>query len=114
MHMRGGEVYFVDFDPVVGREQYGMRPALVVSIDRLNRAPLVVAVVPGTNAPNVRGDHPSKVLIPADETGFPLGTIFLCSQIRALDHSRFPEHPAGHLSTARMTDIEDAPPDRLG
>ena len=106
--MKRGEIYFVDFDPVVGREQYGVRPALVVSIDRLNRAPLVVAVVPGTNAAHVRGDHPSNVLIPADESGLPLDTVFLCFQIRSLDHSRFPEHPAGYLDPGRMADIENA------
>ena len=106
--MRRGEVYFVDLDPVIGREQHGTRPVVLVSIDRINRLPLVVTAVPGTDAANVRGNHPSNVFVPAGEAGLTLDTIFLCFQARSLDHSRFPEQPVGQLSATRMEQIEDA------
>src|SRR6266566_348250 len=103
--MRRGEIYFVDLNPIVGREQRGTRPVLVVSIDRINRSPLVVTIVPGTDASNVRNKYESDVLIPAHESGLPMDTVFLCFQARALDHSRFPNHPAGQLAAQRMADI---------
>jgi mRNA interferase MazF len=106
--MTRGEVYFVDLDPVIGHEQYGRRPVVVVSNDFLNALPLVVAVVPGTKAANVRGSYQNNVFVPAGEAGLTMDTVFLCLQIRSLDHSRFPAHPAGSLSPARMAKIEDA------
>src|SRR5688572_27397690 len=106
--MRRGEIYYVDLDPVIGREQRGHRPVLVASIDRINRLPLVVTVVPGTDASNVRRRYESDVFIPAAESGLPMDTVFLCFQARALDHGRFPAQRAGELPAARMIHIDSA------
>jgi mRNA interferase MazF len=105
--MTRGEIYFVDLDPVVGREQRGRRPVLVFSSDAINRAPLVVTVVPGTDGTKVPRDYRWNVRVPAAESGLPGETVFLCFQARALDHSRFPPHAAGRLSAARLRDVED-------
>jgi mRNA interferase MazF len=105
--MRRGEIYFVDLSPVVGREQAGRRPVLVLSIDAINRAPLVVTVIPGTDGANIPRDYPTNVRIPPAESGLPMETVFLCFQMRALDPSRFPAQPSGQLSVASMQDIED-------
>jgi len=101
-----GENYFVDFDPVQGREQAGVRPALVLSVDLLNRLPLVVTVVPGTDGANVRRNFPSTVRMSPGEIGLPLETVFLCFQIRALDLSRFAARPAGRLGPTAMARVE--------
>jgi mRNA interferase MazF len=106
--MKRGEIYFVDLDPVVGREQGGRRPVLIVSIDVINSAPLVVTVVPGTNGANVRNDYPHSVRVPASETGLSAETVFLCFQARALDHSRFQDPPAGRMPPAWLRRIERA------
>jgi mRNA interferase MazF len=106
--MRRGEIYFVDLNPVRGREQGGRRPVLVFSGDVINSSPLVVTVIPGTDGANIARDFRTNVRIPAQETGLPTETVFLCFQIRALDHSRFPQHPAGQLPPNRMQDVEDA------
>jgi mRNA interferase MazF len=106
--MRRGEIYFVDFDPIIGREQSGRRPALVLSIDVINSRPLVVTVVPGTDGANVRGDYPSTVRLAPTETGLPVETVFLCFQVRALDHSRFPTRPAGHMSAGGMRQVNQS------
>ncbi len=45
-----GEIYFVDLNPTRGREQSGRRPVLVLSIEAINKTPLVVAVIVGTKA----------------------------------------------------------------
>jgi len=105
--MRRGEIYFVDLSPVVGREQAGRRPVVVLSIDAINRVPLVVTVVPGTDGANIPRNYPTNVRISAAESGLPMETVFLCFQARALDHSRFPAQPAGQLSRTRMQDLED-------
>src|SRR5438045_342457 len=73
MPMRRGEIYFVDFDPVVGRAQYGMRPALVVSIDRLHRSPLVVAFVSAPNAAPREWPSPLPTVAPQPPVPFPPG-----------------------------------------
>jgi mRNA interferase MazF len=106
--MRRGEIYFVDLDPVIGREQAGRRPVVVVSIEAVNRLPLVVIVVPGTDGSNIRRDHPTNVRVPASESGRPAETVFLCFQVRAVDPRRFPARPTGQLTPAALTQVEEA------
>ena len=104
-----GDIYFVELNPTKGREQAGRRPVLVVSSDAINRQPLVVTVVVGTDAKNVPRDYPVNVRVAAVETGLPHDTVFLCFQIRSLDPTRFPPTgPAGRVPAARMANIEDA------
>ena len=103
-----GSIYFVDLNPTKGREQTGRRPVLVVSTDAINRQPLVVTVVVGTDAKNVRRDYPVNVRVPAAESGLPHDTVFLCFQIRSLDPARFPTTPVGQLPQARMGEVAAA------
>jgi len=98
----------VDLNPTKGREQAGKRPVLVVSTDSINRQPLVVTVVVGTDAANVPRDYPVNVRVPAKETGLRHDTVFLCFQIRSLDPARFPSASAGQLTEARMGEVESA------
>jgi mRNA interferase MazF len=106
--MQRGEIYFVDLDPIQGREQAGTRPGLVISVDAINRLPLVVTVIPGTDGANVPRDFPTTVRVPAAESGLPTETVFLCFQARALDHGRFPAQPAGRLGRRRMLQVAAA------
>ena len=112
--IKRGHIYFVNPNPAHGREQTGYRPVLVVSSDAINRQPLVVTVVVGTDARNVQRDYPTNVRVTADETGLPLDTVFLCFQIRSLDHSRFmnpvTQQPdlAGKMPDRRMADVDNA------
>jgi mRNA interferase MazF len=106
--MRRGEIYFVTLDPIIGHEQAGMRPVLVVSNDVINVLPTVVTVIPGTSGTNVAVDRPYTVRVPPAGSGLPLETVFLCYQIRALDHSRFRQRPSGFLSPSWMDEIEKA------
>ncbi len=109
-----GNIYFVNLDPARGREQAGRRPVLVVSVDSINRQPLVVTVVVGTDAANLRHDYPSNVRLTARETGLAMDTVFLCFQVRSLDPSRLMDPragapvPAGSAPAARMADVERA------
>lgn len=108
MSIERGDIYFVDLNPVQGREQAGERPVLVLSIDAINRLPLVVTVVVGTKGANVPHDYPTNVRVVAVESGLPIETVFLCFQIRSLDAKRFPPTRAGKLSGQILEQVEAA------
>lgn len=107
MSIKRGNIYFVNLNPVQGREQSGQRPVLVVSSNLVNQMPLVVTVVVGTKGANMPIDYATNIHIPAFEGGLPMETVFLCFQIRSLDHKRFSESPIGQLSNARMKQVDD-------
>lgn len=108
MTIRRGEIYLVNLNPVQGREQAGQRPVLVLSIDGINRLPLVVTVVVGTKGENVVRDYATNVRVSPADSGLPLETVFLCFQLRSLDAARFPDLPAGRLPGHVLNQVEDA------
>lgn len=108
MAVQRGEIYFVNLNPVQGREQAGHRPVLVLSVDAINRLPLVVTVVVGTNGANLTRDYPTNVRVPTAASGLPMETVFLCFQLRSLDPARFAGRPAGKVSRAVLEKIETA------
>jgi mRNA interferase MazF len=108
MAVERGEIYFVNLNPVQGREQAGNRPVLVLSVDAINRLPLVVTVVVGTKGENFLRDYPTNVRVSPIDSGLPLETVFLCFQIRSIDPQRFSSSPAGRVSGKVMNQIEDA------
>jgi len=85
MAIERGEIYFVNLNPVQGREQAGNRPVLVLSIDAINRLPLVITVIVGTKGENISRDYPTNVRVSAKESGLQMETVFLCFQVRSLD-----------------------------
>jgi mRNA interferase MazF len=109
-----GQIYTVDLAPTRGREQAGRRPVLVVSADAINRQPLVVTVVVGTDAKKVPRNYPTNVRVTAQEAGLPKDTVFLCFQIRSLDPGRFRDSRTGQLNVAgslpahRMQEVDQA------
>lgn len=108
MAVQRGEIYFVNLNPVQGREQAGQRPVLVLSVDAINKLPLVVTVVVGTKGENIRRDYATNVRVSPVESGLPLETVFLCFQLRSLDPQRFAASPAGRLTTVALQRVEDA------
>ena len=106
MPIHRGEIYFVNLNPVKGREQAGQRPVLVLSIDDINKLPLVVTVVVGTKGENISHDYPTNVRVSPEDSGLSMETVFLCFQIRSLDPKRFPEKPAGKATDEVLEEIE--------
>jgi len=106
--IRRGDIYFVDLDPVKGREQSGRRPVLVLSVDAINNLPLVVTVVVGTKGENVRREFSTNVRVSPAESGLPIETVFLCFQIRSIDPRRFPVGPAGKVTENILEKVEGA------
>jgi mRNA interferase MazF len=108
MAIERGEIYFINLNPVQGREQAGNRPVLVLSIDVINKLPLVITVIVGTKGENISRDYPTNVRISPAESGLPMETVFLCFQVRSLDSKRFPKNAAGKLSDVAMRRVEEA------
>ena len=108
MPIQRRQIYFVDLNPVKGREQSGKRPVLILSIDDINALPLVITAIVGSKGQNIRQNYPTNVRVTPEESGLPLETVFLCFQIRSLDPNRFPTAPAGTLSTDKMREVETA------
>ncbi|MCX7409801.1 MAG: type II toxin-antitoxin system PemK/MazF family toxin [Planctomycetales bacterium] len=108
MSVRRGEVYFANLDPVRGREQSGLRPVVVLSVNEINRMPLVVTVVVGTKGANVARDFDTNVRVSPAESGLPLETVFLGFQVRSIDKDRLEVRPAGCLSEETLARVEDA------
>lgn len=107
MTIQRGAIYFVNLNPVQGREQSGQRPVLVISANVINQLPLVITVIVGTKGENIPKDYPTNIRIPAHEGGLPMETVFLGFQIRSIDHSRFSSPVIGQLSDARMKQVDD-------
>ncbi|MBI3851230.1 MAG: type II toxin-antitoxin system PemK/MazF family toxin [Verrucomicrobia bacterium] len=107
MAIERGDICLVDLNPVQGREQAGRRPVLVLSVNAINKLPLVVTVVIGTKGENVERDYPTNVRIPAAESGLPMETVFLCFQLRSLDPARFAGVPAGKVSGVTLQRVEN-------
>lgn len=113
MIKRGG-IYLVNLNPIKGQEQAGRRPVLVISSDAINKQPLVISVVVGTDARNVPRDYPTNVRVPSGEIGLPKDTVFLCFQIRSLDPNRFYDPKTkqpqliGSMPPHRMKEIVEA------
>jgi mRNA interferase MazF len=108
MAIQRGDIYFVNLNPVQGREQAGQRPVLVLSINAINQLPLVVTGVVGMKGENVRRDYPTNVRLSPEATGLPMETVFLCFQMCSLDPKRFPDSPAGRVSGEALQRIENA------
>ncbi len=114
MAIKRGEIYFVDLNPAKGKEQTGTRPVLVLSIDAINKLPLVVTVIVGTKGENISHDYPTNVRVPPIGSGLPMETVFLCFQIRSIDPVRFPKQSSGKVSDEIMRKIENAARYSLG
>jgi len=83
---RRGEAWLVDFGQPVGREQAGIRPAVVVSTDSLNEGPAgVVLVVPVTSA---RRDLPSHIEIEPGESGLDHLSYAKCEDVKSVSEQR--------------------------
>jgi mRNA interferase MazF len=82
-----GDVILCDLNPVVGTEQAGVRPALIVQIDRANTVSPHTIIVPFTTRIH-RAVLPSHALIPSGIGGLTHNSVALCEQIRVIDKRR--------------------------
>ncbi len=118
MTVRRGEVYWVEFDPVKGSGQGGLRPALVVQHDvgNANSPTTVVAAI--TRTLPLR-PYPFVVVVSPVESGLPVASAVNCSQLATIQQTgpesrlRPPKgvlelRPIGKLSPTSMADVDAA------
>jgi mRNA interferase MazF len=87
VEVRRGDIFLVDHNPVVGTEQAGIRPALVIQMDKANAASPHTIIIPFTT--RIREVKlPSHVKIPAGVAGLAEQSVLLCEQIRVIDKRR--------------------------
>ena len=91
-------------DPIVGHEQGGLRPVLVVSADPFNQGPVSrVVALPITST---RKGIPWHIDIDPPEGGLQNSSTILCDQIRTLAKSRFGQKALGKVSPETMANVE--------
>ena len=104
--VRRGEIYYADLSPVVGSEQGGMRPVLIVQNDVGNRYSPTVIAAAITSQQN-KAKLPTHIEISARSGGLTKNSVVLLEQIRTLDKRRLKER-MGALDTQMMRQVDDA------
>ena len=85
--IKRGDIILCDFNPVIGTEQSGIRPAVIIQIDRANAASPHTIVAPLTS--RIRKSLlPSHVFVPIGIANLTQDSVILCEQIRVIDKSR--------------------------
>lgn len=102
---RRGDIWTVDFEPVVGSEQGKVRPALIIQNDIGNRYSPVLIVAAVTSGETARYDV--QVEVKAPEGGLHHDSLVLLNQVRTIDKRRL-GHFWGHLSPKTMRQVDDA------
>ena len=106
MTVKRGEIYYADLSPVVGSEQGGIRPVLILQNDVGNKyAPTVI--VAAITSQLSKAKLPTHIELPCENYGLTKDSIILCEQIRTLDKKRLGEC-LGTLPKSMMKDIDYA------
>lgn len=106
LNIRRGDIYYADLSPVVGSEQGGLRPVLIVQNDVGNRySPTVIAAAITSKLDKAR--LPTHIDVYADEVGLSKDSVILLEQIRTLDKKRLKEK-MGHLDDGSMRAVNSA------
>ena len=104
--IKRGDIYYADLSPVVGSEQGGLRPVLIVQNDVGNRySPTVIAAAITSRMTKTR--LPTHIDIYASEAGLSKDSVILLEQIRTIDKQRLKEK-MGHLPERMMQEVDDA------
>lgn len=81
-------IFIADLNPVIGSEQRGTRPVLVISDEDFNRVMPVVTVLPITSLKEGRKIYPNEALLKKEPEGLPQDSIILAHQIRTISKQR--------------------------
>lgn len=104
--VRRGDIYYADLSPVVGSEQGGIRPVLIIQNDVGNRySPTVIAAAITSRMGKTH--LPTHIDITSAEAGLSKDSVVLAEQIRTLDKRRLRER-IGHLDPSVMGEVDAA------
>jgi mRNA interferase MazF len=106
INVRRGDIYYADLSPVVGSEQGGMRPVLIVQNDTGNKhSPTVIAAAITSQINKAR--LPTHIELSAKSYGLTKDSVILLEQIRTIDKRRLKEH-MGKLDDSLMNRVDNA------
>ena len=104
--MKRGDIYWANLDPVVGSEQGGIRPVVIIQNDKGNlHSPTVIVAAVTTS--RKKPELPVHVAITARESGLRQDSVVLTEQVRTLEKSRLSRY-AGSLCGEAMRRIDRA------
>ena len=104
--VRRGDIFYADLSPVVGSEQGGVRPVLIIQNDMGNRHSPTVIAAAITSQMN-KAQLPTHIERVGQDCGLTKDSIVLLEQIRTLDKRRLREH-MGRLDGALMDEVDRA------
>ncbi|MBQ8840654.1 MAG: type II toxin-antitoxin system PemK/MazF family toxin [Clostridia bacterium] len=106
MNIRRGDIFYADLSPVIGSEQGGLRPVLIVQNDVGNKySPTVIAAA--ITSKMTKAKLPTHIDVFADSVGLLKDSVVLLEQIRTIDKSRLKEQ-VGHLDEDTMLRVNNA------
>ena len=100
MVIKRGDMYYADLSPVIGSEQGGIRPVLIVQNDMGNKYSPTVIAAAITSQVN-KNKLPTHIEIDSAEFGLKSDSVVLTEQIRTIDKSRLKEK-IGHISNEKI------------
>ncbi len=104
--IKRGEIYYADLSPVVGSEQGGVRPVLIIQNDVGNKySPTVI--VSAITSQLGKAKLPTHIELPAEKYNLPKNSVALLEQIRTLDKRRLQEKVTT-LSPDKMREVNKA------
>lgn len=104
--VKRGDIYYADLSPVIGSEQGGVRPVLIVQNDTGNKYSPTVIASAITSQIN-KAKLPTHIEIDAQEYGLAKDSVILLEQIRTIDKKRLREKIA-HLEEEVMEKVNEA------
>ena len=106
MNIKRGDIFYADLSPVVGSEQGGLRPVLIVQNDVGNKySPTVIAAAITSQMTKTR--LPTHIDVYAENVGLSRDSVILLEQIRTIDKRRLREK-MGHIDDGLMQKVNDA------
>ena len=95
MTIKRGDMFYADLSPVVGSEQGGIRPVVIIQNDLGNKYSPTVIAAAITSQTN-KNRLPTHIEIEADSEGLKSNSVVLTEQVRTIDKSRLKEK-IGHI-----------------
>lgn len=105
MAVKRGDIFYADLSPVIGSEQGGVRPVLVVQNDIGNKYSPTIIAAAITSQIN-KAKLPTHIEISSAEYGLNKDSVILLEQIRTIDKKRLKEK-IGHISEELMGKVND-------
>jgi len=104
--IKRGDIYYADLSPVIGSEQGGLRPVLIIQNDIGNKySPTVIAAAITSQINKTK--LPTHIELYAENFGLAKNSVILLEQIRTIDKRRLKEK-MGHLDDGLMSSVNNA------